>query len=178
MFFIAQGLQVLPQVPSRPRVQSGRRFVQQQDSRVMQQTVGQLDAPLHASGECLYAFRGSVGQSNATQNFSHPCLQARSAQAIQMSLMPEILIGGELPIDALRLEYHSNLPTYLGGVLCRIASHHERTTGAGYHQRGKNPEERRLSAAIRTQQAKQLRRTHLERNSIQGGTVLVSMYKV
>src|SRR5712671_715022 len=95
-----------------------------------------------------------------------------------MSLMPEVLISGELRIDALRLKYYPNLPTHLGRVLRRIASHHERATGAGNHQRGKNPEERRLPAAVRTQKAKQFRRTHLERNSIEGGAVLVSMDKI
>src|SRR3979409_6363 len=95
-----------------------------------------------------------------------------------MSLMPKILIRGELPIDALRLKYYPNLPTHLGGVLRCIASHHERATGAGNHQRGKNPEERCLTAAVRTQQAKQLRRTYLERDSIESGTVLVSMNKI
>ena len=46
------------------------------------------------------------------------------------------------------------------------------------HQGGKNPEERGLAAAVRTEQAEQLRRTHVERNAVQSGAVLVAMHQI
>jgi hypothetical protein len=95
-----------------------------------------------------------------------------------MSLMPKILVGRELEVDALRLKDHADLPPHARRLLRRVAAHDGGAAGGRNHQRGKNPEERGLAAAIRTEQAEQLRRTHVERNSVQSGAVLIAMHQV
>ena len=65
MFFIAQHLQILPQVAARAGVESGRRLIEQQHSRMVQQALCQFDSPLHPTGKCFDAFFGAVGQANA-----------------------------------------------------------------------------------------------------------------
>ena len=69
-----------------------------------------------------------------------------------MSLMPKILIGRELQVDALRLKNHADLPPHARRFLRRIATHDSRASGARNHQRGKNSKERGLPAAIRAEQ--------------------------
>ena len=56
------------------------------------------------------------------ENFVYPRFQGRSTQPIEMALMPEVLISGQLGIDALRLEHDSNLAAKAGGILRGIAS--------------------------------------------------------
>jgi len=47
-------------------------------------------------------------------------LQRRPAQAVEMSLMPEILISSEFKVDALRLKNHTDLPPQARRFLRRI----------------------------------------------------------
>ena len=65
VFFVAQNLQVLPQIAARAGIEAGRRLIQQQHRRVMQQTLGQLQPPLHAAGKCLGFFFGAIGKPDA-----------------------------------------------------------------------------------------------------------------
>jgi hypothetical protein len=52
---IAQDLQVLPKIAPGARIEAGGGLVEQQNLGMMKQTLGKLDAPLHASGESFHA---------------------------------------------------------------------------------------------------------------------------
>ncbi len=77
---------------------------------MMQQSLGQFDTPLHAAGKRFHALFGAVGQAHARQNFCYALLQRRSAQPVQMSLMPQIFVGRQFEVDALRLKHDADLP--------------------------------------------------------------------
>src|SRR5580700_10101914 len=145
---------------------------------MMQQPLGQLDAALHAPGKRFDQFLSAIRESDARENFLNTARQGRAVQTIEMSLMPEILVGGELEVDALGLKDHADLAAYAGRLLRGIATHDGGAAGGGEHQGGKNPEERGLAAAIRTKQAKQFGRTHGERNAVESSAVLVAMEHV
>lgn len=92
--------------------------------------------------------------------------------------MPEILVGGELGIYALGLEDDTDLAAQCRGILGGIATHHQGTTGSGDHQRGQNTEQRCLPAAIGAQQSEEFSRAYVERNSIEGRAILVTVDQV
>ena len=108
----------------------------------------------------------------------HALFQSRAAQSIEMSLMPEILIGGQFRIDALGLENDADLAAKAGGILRRVAAHNESAPAGGNHQRGKNAEERRLTAAVWTEQSEQFCGTNIEGNAIQSRAGLVFVDEV
>ena len=108
----------------------------------------------------------------------NPLLQSGAAQTVKMSLMPKILVGRELQVDALGLKDHADLPAQARWFLRRIAAHDGGAAGGRKHQGGKNPEERGLAAAVGAEQAEQFRRTHVERNAVQSGAVLIAMHQV
>src|ERR1019366_5508426 len=95
-------------------------------------------------------FLGAIREADPRKDFVNAPLQDSAAQAVQMSLMPQILVGSELKIDALRLKHHSDLPPQARRFLRSVAAHDGRTPSARNHQRGKNPKQRSLPAAIRT----------------------------
>src|SRR5579863_4227184 len=105
-------------------------------------------------------------------------LQRRSAQAVEMSLMPKILVCRELDVDALRLKNYADLPPQACWILRRIAAHDGGAPCGREHQSGKNPEEGGLAAAIWTQQAEQFRGTYVEGNAVQSRAVLIAMHQV
>ncbi len=84
-FFVAQNLQVLPQVAARAGIESGRRLIEQQHRRMMQQPLRQFQAPLHAAGKCLGFFFRAIGQPNAAKHLGNALLQRRAAQAVDMA---------------------------------------------------------------------------------------------
>src|SRR5882672_12687346 len=145
---------------------------------MMQQAFCQLDAALHSAGESFDEFLGSIRQADAGENFLDALFQRCAAKAVQMTLMPEIFVGGELQIDALCLKYDADLPPQGRGFLRRVAAHDSGAACCRQHQGRKNPEERGLAAAVRAQQAEQLRGAHVERNAVESGPVPVAMYQV
>src|SRR5215831_17952022 len=144
----------------------------------MKQTLGQLNATLHASRKRLNPLFGTIGQSNSRQDFFHSPLQCATTQPIKMALMPQVLVGGQLWIDALRLEHNTDLTSELRRFLRSIASQHNGVASSGNHQSRKNPEQRRLAAAVRAQQSEELRWTYVERNAVQRSAILVFMNEI
>jgi hypothetical protein len=92
--------------------------------------------------------------------------------------MPKIFVGGQLYIDARRLEDDADVAAQSSGLANSVESGDGGAAGRGNHERGKDPEQRRLAAAIRAEQSEQFGRPDLERNAIQGGAVLVAMDEI
>src|SRR5271170_5856207 len=109
MFLVAQRPQVLPEIASRAGIEAGSGLIEQQHSGMMQQSLGQFDAALHAAGKSFHELFGAIGEADAAEDFLNPVLQGGAAQTVEMSLMPEILVGGEFEVDALGLEDDADL---------------------------------------------------------------------
>src|SRR5215468_6383952 len=92
-----------------------------------------------------------------------------------MALMPEILIRGQLFVDALRLKDDTDLAANSGRLLACIRAHNHSTARGGDHQGGENPEESRFPAAIRAQKTEQFGGLHIERNIVQRGSTVVAV---
>ena len=142
---------------------------------MMKQALGQFQPALHAAGKGLSAVVGAVGQCDPDQHFLNARPQAGAVEPIQVSLVTQVLVGGELTIDALGLKDNTNLASQAVRVLGSVASHDEGMTGGGQHQGRKNPEERSFATTIWTEQPEEFRRSDLERNTIQSGTAFVAV---
>src|SRR5205807_9599947 len=110
--------------------------------------------------------------------FPYALLQRGAAKTVKMPLMPEVLVSGELQVNALRLEDYTDLPPQSRWFLRGIVAHDGGAACGGKHQGRKNPEERGFATAVGAEQAEQFRRAHIERNAVQGSAVLVAMHKV
>src|SRR5215813_4089057 len=150
MLFIAQSLQVLPQIATRSWIQSGCWLIQQEHRWMMQQPLRQLQSPLHSTGECLGSFLCAVRKSNPGQHFPHARLQRRTVQAIYMPDEHQVLFGRELHINTLLLEDHANYPAYSSGFRGHVMTHDERAPASWNHQRREDAKGRSLAAAVGT----------------------------
>jgi len=83
-----------------------------------------------------------------------------------MTLMHEVFRSGELHVNTLRLENHSNVPA--NGIRrgAHFGSHDRGTTGAGQHQGGEDAEHRGLPAPVRAKKSEDLCRTDFERDAL------------
>src|SRR5258708_27854756 len=104
VFFVAQGGEVLPEIAAGAGIEAGGWFIEQQHSGMVQQSLGQFDAALHSARERFYKFSGTIREADPGKNFLNALFQRCPPKTIEMSLMPEILAGGEFQVDALRLK--------------------------------------------------------------------------
>src|SRR5271157_1784028 len=95
-----------------------------------------------------------------------------------MSLMPEILGGGQLHVDALGLEDHTDLAAQTVGVAGNIESHDLGSSAYRNHQGGEDAKQRRLSTAIRSQQSEEFGLTHIEGDTVQRGAITITMHDI
>ena len=114
----------------------------------MQEAFGKFNAPLHSTGEGFNPVARAVEQSDAGQNLFNPLLQFRSAETIEVSLMPKVLVGGQFQIDALCLEDDADMTP----ERARLANCIQTDDGSGartrHHKSRKNPEKSRLTTAV------------------------------
>ena len=166
-------MQVLPQIAARARIESGGGLVEQQHRRMMQQSLGQFEPPLHASGKRLRFFLGAVGETDAAQHFADALLERGAAQAVKMADMRQVLFGRQLDVDALLLEDNADAAAHHGRLARHIVVHDQGASARGHHQGRENAEGRSLAAAVRAEQPEDLGRSHLERNPSQRDAVSV-----
>src|SRR5580658_259373 len=107
---------------------------------MMKQAFGEFDAALHASGESFHAIVAAVEQSDAGQDLDDSLLELGAAQAVEVSLMPEVFVGGELKVDALRLEDDSDVAAQGSGLADGVKAGDHGAAGSRNHERGKNAE--------------------------------------
>src|ERR1700739_504195 len=131
---------------------------------MMQQTLGQVNAPLHSAGKRLDTILRTLQQSDANQNLFHALLQWLSAQTVEVPLMPEVLVGCEFGINALRLEDYADMTPERARLSNRIQTDDRRGARTRHDQGRKDSEKGRLAAAIGAEQPEQLRRTNVKRN--------------
>src|SRR5438270_1595301 len=96
-------------------------------------------------------------------------------QAVKMSLMPEVLCRGKFQINRLGLEYHTDPSANFVGLLRRVKTRYQCAAAAGQHERGKNPEQRRLSAAVRAKQPKDFASRYVKRNPFESRALAITV---
>src|SRR6266536_2082284 len=174
-FLVPQDLQVLPEIAPRAGIEAGGRFIEQQNLGMMEEALGQFNAPLHSTREGLHPVARAVEQSDPGQNLFNPLLQFRSAETIEVSLMPEVFVSGEFRIYALCLEDDADVAPKRVRLANRIQTHNRSRARGGHHQGRKNPEQSGLAAAIWAEQAEQLRGTNVKGNQVERRSVLIAV---
>ena len=178
VFLIAQNLQVLPKVAAGAGIEAGRGLIQQQDFGMVEQALRQFDAALHASREGFDEIVAAVEQSDARENLGDSLFEFLAAQAIEVSLMPQILVRGELRIDALSLEYDANVPAKGARLADGVKSRDRRCAGGRHHERGENPEQGSLAASVGAEQSKEFSGPNVERDAFEGRAILIAMDEI
>ncbi len=177
-FLIAQNLEVLPKIAPRAGIEAGGGFVEEQNLGMMEQSFGELDAALHASGKSLYAIGGAVEQSDAGEDFGDAHFKVGAAQAVEVSLMPEVFVGGQLGVDALGLEDDTDVAPQRARLANGVEAGDGGAAGSRDHERGKNAKESGFTAAVRAEKAEEFRRADVEGDAAEGGAILVAMHEV
>src|SRR5579872_407356 len=112
------------------------------------------------------------------KHFRNARLQRCSMQAIKMSLMPKVLSGGQLHVDALRLENHANLSSQIIRVTSDIKTHNRSVPAYRNHQRGEDAKQRGLTAAVGSKQSEKFGVTNVEGCAVESCAVAITMHDI
>ena len=95
-----------------------------------------------------------------------------------MALMPEIFIGRELGVDALRLENDANVTAKRARLADGVESGDGRAAGSRDHQCGEDAEESGLAAAVGAKQSEEFGGANVERDAVEGGAILITVHQI
>ena len=86
--------EVVPQIGTRAGIEPRARLVEDQHPRIVQQSLGQLDAATQSARERFAPLIAPVAQAQAFEHFVGACLQRRAGQTVEPALMPKVLGDG------------------------------------------------------------------------------------
>ena len=92
--------------------------------------------------------------------------------------MPEVFVGGEFGVDALGLEYDTDLTADGARIVSGIAAHDLGATGRGDHQSRQDAEKSRLSAAVGPEESEEFGRADVEGDAVERGSTFVAMDQI
>ena len=175
---VAEDSEVLPEVAAGAGIETGGRFIEEQDLGMVEQTFREFDAALHSAGEGFNVIVGTVEQSYAGENLVDTIFEVGATEAVEMSLMPQVFAGGEFGIDALGLKDDADVAAEGSGLVNGVEAGDGCAARSGDHQCGQNPEKRGLAAAVRTKQTEKLGGQDIKRNTIERAAVGVTVNQV
>src|SRR6266853_5922124 len=133
---------------------------------MVQKSLGEFDAALHASGKSFYAIGGAIEQSHAGKDLGDTTLKIGAAQSVEVPLMPQIFVGSKLRVNTLRLKDDADVAAQGSGLAHGVKANDGSRAGCGHHEGRQNAKECGLAAAVCAQQSEQFSRTDVERNAI------------
>jgi len=160
--------EVVPQPVARLRIQPGRRLVQEDQRRSVNQRGRGVEAFLHAAGELFGALVCDVREIDEIEQFSDAVGPLATRHAVRLTGKFDVLLSGELRVDT-RLLGH--VPDGLADSPC-VRTHVELVDAhlaSGRRQkRRKHFDRRRLSRAVRPEEAEELALGDLHVDSLHG----------
>src|SRR5262249_6593213 len=126
------------------------------------------DATAHAAGEGLDIFIRAIVQLHARQQFADARIELSALQAVQMALMHQIFVSGELLIEAGRLEDDTDAPPNLLRLRGDIETEDANGAALGADQGRENAKGGGLAAAVGAEQSEDFASADGETQPIEG----------
>lgn len=141
------------------RVESGRRLVEQQHRRLMDERPGQPEPLFLAAGEHVHRPVGELLQPRQPQQLRRPLTPPLPPQPVGRADELQVLPRGEVVVDA----EHVRRPPHPGAHRLRLPDRvvpgHPHVTGVGHQQRGQDEQQRGLPGAVRADEGGHLARS-------------------
>jgi hypothetical protein len=167
-----------PELAAGRRVETGGRLVEQEERRTVEQAAREVGAAGETAGERLHAVAVAVAQPEDVEQDVDPFVQCAAAEPDEHAVEAEVLAHRQLGIERGLLENDAEAAADGGGIDRGPVPEHLGRAGGRRHQRRHDPEQRRLAAAVGTEQAEEFAGLHFERESVEGAVVTVRVREV
>ncbi len=122
---------VMPDALARLRVEPDRRFIQEQDARIVHQSPGDLHPPFHAGGQRPHQPVAPVRQFHERQQVRDPPAAERTRNAVHQAVEIQVLIHRQPIVETGFLKHHADLAPASGGVRQRVGAADRYRSGVG-----------------------------------------------
>ncbi len=167
--------QVAPQIASHAGVQARGRLVEQQQRRARHQHLGDLGAPLEAARQARHDLPGPIGQADARQRFVDSGAQRPALQAVEPSVVQEVLAHREPLVECRRLKDDAQPSPHGRGIGPHVGAEHQHRAFRGALQRRADAEQRGLAAAVGPEQRDKRARRHRQRHVVERDAAAVAV---
>ena len=160
----------------RPRVETGRRLVEQQQDRAREQRPRERDLLLHAPGQVLHRLGPPLlGEADPLEDARDLVLRVGRGHAVEPRCVAEVLGGGHL-LEEARLDRDA-VDEPLDGALLRehVVPEHPGAAAVVQQQRRQQADERRLARSVLAEDRDALSSLHGEADVAQRGHAFMAM---
>ena len=164
-------LEHFPHVHARHRIETGRRFVEKEDPRLVNQASRDFDAPPHAAREVLHLFVAPLRQLDRVEQFVDQPLPLFARDAVQLGVDDQVFFDAQFEIAGHRLRDDADRMAHAVGLLDHVEAVNHGRAGCRRQQRRQHADQRRLAGAVWSEQAEELAGLDAERDAFDGGEV-------
>ena len=161
-----QLVEALPQQVPRLRVEAGRRLVQDDQLRLVDERAGDRQAPLHAAGQRLDLVLGALVELDELEQLVGALAGDVAGDVEVARVHLEVLAHRQLGVEVVDLRHHAQLRLDLARLGARIhADHAELALGDRAGARD-HPHRARLARPVRPQEPERPARMHVEVDAV------------
>ena len=164
-----------PEVDARLRVDAGRRLVEEEHLRLVDERAGDHQPLREAAGELEDHRAGAVGERELLEQLVRPRAGLRARHAEEAAVVVEVLPDGERAVERVRLRDDADLALDGGRVAPDVEAGDERPALRRDDRRRQHPDRRRLAGPVRAEQAEELAAADLEVEPVDGNEVAVDL---
>ena len=162
---VSQRAQLRQEVPAGRRVEPGARLVEEQDGGPRKEPLGELDAAPEPPRQPLRELPRALGEPELDEKHVDALGELGTAQAVEPAVMAEVLLDGELAVDARVLEDDAEPAAHRVRRARHVVTEDAGGTAVGRQEGGEDTEEGALAATVRAEETEQLAARHGERHA-------------
>ena len=170
--------EVVPEISPRTRVEARAGLIQEKEPGLGQQCLAQLDASLQTARERHHEIVCPILESHDSQGPGDAAFELGTADAVQVTVMSEVLRDPEAGVERRRLEHDAEHSPHVGGRPGDVRTEDAYVAGCWWKQSCHDAEERRLAATVRAEEAEDLPRSHVEADPAQCLARSVAVFQV
>jgi hypothetical protein len=144
------------------RVQRGRRLVQDEQPRPVQQGAGELHAAGQTARQLLHEAAGAVRQSEGVQQLCDPCGRLAALDAVKPGVEPEVPVHGQVAVQRRFLEDHAQVAAHLGGMGVHVSTEDADRAAAQRLQGAQRLQQAGLAGPVGSEQGDDLARLDVD----------------
>jgi hypothetical protein len=167
----AQRVDVLPDVDTRLGVEPNRRLVEEEDSRHVEETAGDLEPSLHPARVEPSLLVGPVGKADHFEQLGHAGVDVRARQPIHHAVEAEVLRSRQVVVERELLENEPDVRPYRVRCPRHVVARDSGDPTRRMQQRAQHRDGRRLTGPIGAEESEQLAGLDTERNAVNRGEV-------
>jgi hypothetical protein len=156
-------------------VEPGRRLVEEQQPRLVQQRQCQVEPALHPARVAAHAAIGGIGQADPFQERVATSLDLGERQAVQASLEAHVLTPRQQGVERSILEGDADHVPHRGPLSDDVVATHAGGARGGGQQGGQHVDGRRLAGPVGAQEAVDLAGRHLEVDAVDGARAVLEL---